>query len=337
MDRWILGMDKSTDLIANLLRAGGRRAAPSAEDRDYVFDAAFASWRRTVRARRQRRWMAAVAAGFAIMAVAYSVIERGSGDDPGVVAQAALLRGELWSSGPHDSTWRHVSAGTPVDLGARLRTGAGTGAALLLSDGASIRLRAATTVVVESRSHVRLDSGGIYIDTGPGGRSQPIKVLTDWGTVNDLGTVFEVERTSSELRVRVREGRIRLERGGERGIVESGAGQELAVDAGGAAEVRNFPTTGAEWAWAEALAVAPESDDQPLLQFLEWVARETGRRLRFDEPGTRAQAAAVRLHGSARNLGPLDALTLMLETTDFEFRLQGESEIVIYRRHVDRG
>jgi ferric-dicitrate binding protein FerR (iron transport regulator) len=332
-----MSSDPSDDILAGILRASGRRATPSAEDRDTVLRAAGASWRRAVRARRRRRWVGAIAAGAVVVTLVVSMLGRRPGDGARVVTQASLVRGEVWMLAPEYPAWRRVRAGEPVIAGARLRTAATTGAALSLSDGASIRLRSATTLRFESRNGLRLDSGAVYVDTGAGGNSRPIRVHTEWGTVNDLGTVFEVEWTPGELRVRVREGRIRLERRGEHANVESRAGEELAIDAGGFTQRHEYPTSGGGWAWAEALAVAPQSDDQPLLQFLEWVARETGRQLRFDAADTRARAAAVRLHGSPRNLGPLDALSLMLATTDFEYRLEGETEILIRRRHPESG
>jgi hypothetical protein len=91
-------------------------------------------------------------------------------------------------------------------------------------------------------------------------------------------------------------------------------------------------TSGSQWAWTEALAVAPSIDGKPLLQFLEWVAHETGRPLRFVEPEGRERAAIVLLHGSVPNVRPLEALELVLAATDFEYALEKDGGILIHWR-----
>ena len=42
---------------------------------------------------------------------------------------------------------------------------------------------------------------------------------------------------------------------------------------------RSIDTTGASWAWVETLAPEVDIEDRPLEEFLDWVARETGRKL----------------------------------------------------------
>jgi hypothetical protein len=62
------------------------------------------------------------------------------------------------------------------------------------------------------------------------------------------------------------------------------------------------------------------------------VARQTGRRLRFAEPETEARARAVVLHGKAADLAPLDALELVLSTTDLEYVLPSDEVIIVRKR-----
>src|SRR6476659_4490631 len=174
--RWTFRMSRNHDVLAGILRASGRRLAPSAEDRDYVFRAADASWRRSVRARRRRRWIGAVAAGAVIVTLTASLLGHRPVAGATAPTVAALVRGELWMLSPGDVAWQRTRAGVPIIEGARLRTADSAGAALSSADGASIRLRAATTLVFETQAGVRLDSGAVYIDTGGAGNSRPIRV-----------------------------------------------------------------------------------------------------------------------------------------------------------------
>ena len=88
--------------------------------------------------------------------------------------------------------------------------------------------------------------------------------------------------------------------------------------------------------FAEALAGPPDVDGLPVLEFLNWVARETGREIHYEEPGVQLAAGTSVLHGSAQSLTPMDALEVMLATTDFKYALSTNGVIVISRPGVAR-
>lgn len=325
------------DVLAELVRAAGRRVAPPAEDYEYVLAAAGRSWQRAVRARRRRQWAGALAASLAVCTIGIAVYHFwtgfSSGTRPGEIAASAdLVRGDVSLRRSDEATWQPLHAGEAIKNGARLRTGAAAGASLNLSDGGMLRLNAATELALVSGRRLHLVTGSAYIDSGERRVRDSLAVETDLGTVRDVGTVFEVKAAPRALRIRVREGRVRLDALVGRPVLEGQAGEELQVDGAGFTQRVVFPTAGPDWAWAEALAVSPTFDNQPLLRFLQWVAHETGRPLQFAEAGAEAQAANVVLHGSARDLKPLEALAVMLAVTDFEYALNEDGTILIRRR-----
>ena len=67
----------------------------------------------------------------------------------------------------------------------------------------------------------------------------------------------------------------------------------------------------------------------PLTVLLEWVARETGRVIQFDKPEIERKAGTTILHGNIRHLAPLEALEVMLATTDLEYALPDDGTILI--------
>ena len=180
---------------------------------------------------------------------------------------------------------------------------------------------------------IELTAGTIYVDSGLGVRTNRFEIATTFGIVRDIGTQFEVSSSPAELRLRVREGLVQLYQDGPRAELSGVAGEQVRIDSFGAIDRASFSTYDPEWAWASALADVPETDGQPLLGFLSWVARETGRALRF-QPGAEAQAQITILHGSADNLAPLDALEVMLKTTDFRYELQDSGVLWIERRRA---
>lgn len=87
------------------------------------------------------------------------------------------------------------------------------------------------------------------------------------------------------------------------------------------------------WEWVHAVAPVPLVDGRPLAVLLDWVARETGRPLRYASPTIREQAMNTVLHGRIRDLAPLEALEVMLATTDLDYALLADGTIEIRPRN----
>jgi len=219
--------------------------------------------------------------------------------------------------------WKPMTeAGGALANGARLRTLAGGGVALALDGGASLRLAQATEVLLDGPRRVLLRSGTLYLDnTGSVGTGYQIE--TPAGTARDVGTQFELHVTDGVLRLRVREGRVEIDRAGQR--LSGSAGEQLDIDVLGGVTRSSIAATDTAWQWAEAVAPAPDIDGQPATVLLAWVARETGRQLRYESAAVEARAATVILHGNIRHLAPLAALEVMLATTDLEYALAGDT------------
>ena len=66
-------------------------------------------------------------------------------------------------------------------------------------------------------------------------------------------------------------------------------------------------------------------DRQPLSQFLDWVARKTGRRIEYSSPQTRDRAEHLILRGSVGTLAPEDALSAVLATTPLTARISSST------------
>jgi len=320
------------DLLAEVLRAAGARAVPDRDDHDVVFQAAKTAWQRSLRAQRRRRWTLALAAAAAAMAIGVtSLVHRITARAP-VVATAVVMHGSVVTRAPKGDTWRPLRLGEPIAAGSRVRTGSVAGLALEMAGGLSARLDEKSELEMDSDRSLRLTSGALYVDTGPVPAAVALRVETAHGTVSDVGTVFQVEVRPTAVRVRVREGLVQLDAAGRAGRLRSGAGEEMELDDRGNLRRGIVPPTHSAWAWAEALAPPPDVEGRPLLQFLDWVAHETGRRVRFETPDVEAQAREVVLHGKTHDLTPLQALDVMLSTTDLEYVLSADQVILIRKR-----
>ncbi len=315
------GQQPGTDMVGELIRAAGRRTEPPAQAYQQVLGASLAAFREKTTRRRERFWLVgALAAGLAAVSVAVLLQWQPAPMQPRVATVARTIGAVEVAAG---DDWRTLSGSrTRLSAGDRIRTRAGGGAALTLPGGSSLRLAAATELALDAPRQYRLLEGTLYLDNR-GSVGTGFRIGTPVGTVRDVGTQFELSVADNTLRLRVREGRVEIERGGH--TLSSSAGEQLDVDLLGGVSRSSIAATDPAWQWAETLAPAPDIDGKPASELLAWVARETGRRLRYQTPLVEQRAATVILHGNIRHLAPLAALDAMLATTDLEYVLVGDT------------
>jgi ferric-dicitrate binding protein FerR (iron transport regulator) len=193
-----------------------------------------------------------------------------------------------------------------------------------LAGGGTLRIAADTVLEITGEAQARLLRGQVYVDLPPGSSAEhPFRIVTREGTIEHVGTAFEVLENDRIMRLRVREGRVLLQRDNER--LAASAGTELTAMPGAAVSRREIETYGRDWLWVAALAPDYEIEGRPLLGFLEWASRELGRPLKFSDPHARAVAERTILHGSVRGREPLDALSSVLATTSLTYEIRGDT------------
>ncbi|MBS1201376.1 MAG: hypothetical protein H6R27_2054 [Proteobacteria bacterium] len=321
------------DLVEALICAGGRRVDPPAEAYQAVFAAAHATWRDKVD-RRRRRWVSVrLAAAAALGLLAVSLFQSPWWQAPAAleVAHIDRIEGLVERRAAGVSGWAALAAADDDVLagGSRLRTGAASGAGLLYPGQVSLRLGSDSEIELTDLRRVTLRHGTVYVQTGHA-RSSPLEVNTPYGTVRHVGTQYELHSTALELRIRVREGQVVLER--ESGQVAARAGEQLSVTTSGAVERRAFATHDPAWGWTESLAPMPPLDGQPARVLLEWAARETGRELHYTDTASERRAAQVVLHGQFGRLSPSQSLEVLRATTDLDCQLDAGGRIIVAAR-----
>ncbi|HNS27213.1 MAG TPA: FecR family protein [Steroidobacteraceae bacterium] len=303
--------------LARLMRSLPR-GTPDPAARARAFEAAQAEWRRS-RARplrgapvRLAGWAAAVAVlaiGVALWVQPYA-------------APVAHL----------DRVYGSVSADAdPLEVGARLRRGAAvetaqeSGALLRYSPDLTVRLDAGTRVAMVDRATLRLDAGRVYIAVAPG-TAGAFVVRTALGDVRHVGTRYAVSARDGELEVAVREGEVRIDLGAR--AERATAGEALRIDPEGAILRAVLSADDARWAWIDSLPSPVAIEGRTLVEFLQWYAVETGRRVDYADDATRARAQATILHGSVDGLAPAQALAIVASSADVEAILR-DGQLVI--------
>lgn len=213
-----------------------------------------------------------------------------------------------------------LQVGDGIREGDGVDTMSGGLAALRLAGGASVRIDRGTRLRLISDITMVLDEGTIYVDSGKARGDRSLEVRTPLGVARDVGTRFEVRFNGSAVRVRVRDGLVRLAQ--NRQSHDAGPGDELTIDGEGRVGRRIVPLHGADWAWAAVLARPFELEGRSVREFVDWIARENGWQVRFADAAVERKAQTTTLHGSIQGLTPQEALSAVLPTSGVEHRLE---------------
>lgn len=310
-------------VVRRLLEQAGPRPEVPPADLAAIKSAFRAEWRAHLRRRRirrrQRRLLALAAALLLAAGIGgwwWSLRPRAG---PGPVAQVVRLTGEVVFQAPAEAGSEPpapLSAGTSIPVASVVAVGADSSGAvaLRLETGPSVRIDSGSRVRLVSASILQLERGAVYVDSGPDPRrGAGVEIQTPLGVVTEVGTQFEVRLLGVDaalLRVRVREGEVRIEQG--EAARSAAGGTEVTVDAGGTFTQGPLATHGAPWEWVSKAAPRLDIEGRTLREFLDWVARETGWEIRYADPELAASADTILLHGTLGNLSPDEAPAVVL-------------------------
>lgn len=319
--------ESGIDVLGQVIRAAGRREPAPDALRDRVFAAAASTLEAKLGGQRRRTVWQTAAAAVLVAAVGAGVLSDWTGESPPVALSDQFVGEATYRAGGR-GPWLPLLRDRRLRAGSEVRSGAGGRVGLVLARGASLRLNEATAVRLVGPTRVEVMTGTVYVDSRVVGA--PVEIVTPVAVTRDVGTQFEVRYQDSVQQVRVREGAVLMRLGGT--DYRSRAGEQLLVSAAGTVERSVIPVSGASWEWVQLVSRAPEIENRPLTELLDWAARETGRPVLYESSDVQAQAQATILHGSVRNLTPLPALQAVLATTDLELAILDDGSLLVKGR-----
>jgi len=319
--------------IRELIRSAGRRLEPPADMEQRIRRALGADWRRYARRRRSLRRLRYLAAAAAVTLLALGIYRgwRGGGReavDAGEPVAAVLAAfGQVRIAEPGSPATVPLSDRVELGRGASVRTMSDAGLTLELRGVATVRIDQATEARLDSRSALWLERGRVYVDSTVG--PDPISIQTRVGSLDDLGTRFEVSLSGSTLRVRVRDGQVRVRN--RAGAIEIGRGEAAQIEAAAAPSRSVAPPYGPTWGWLRRFTAPPAGGSVSVRGLVAWYAAEEGYRVRYDSAESARGAAEVAVHGDVAALPRDRLLELALAATTFQVRFEGDV-IVVERR-----
>ena len=308
------------DAVRKLLADAGPRPALPDEDLRAIRDAARAEWSKRYGAvpeqRRPRRSWLALAAALLLggIGLAWWVRTQPTAVAPTVASVERVSGGATWK------------IGNPMVAGSLLDTDASPGRLTLrMNGGASVRLDTATRLRLASATLVELERGAVYVDVPPG-RGEDITVRAPNGLFRPTGTQFEVREDRGGTRLRVREGRVAMDRG-QKSLVAA-AGEELRVGSDGNVVRRAVAVSGPEWVWIGEVAPMLDIEGLKARDFLGWFGRETGLRVELSGRETASVADSCVLHGSIGDLTLAEAAGVVLSSCGLGHRISDGTLVV---------
>lgn len=186
------------------------------------------------------------------------------------------------------------------------RTAVGERRQLTLADGSVVNLNTDSAIDVRFDAQqrlIRLVRGEILISTGADAARRPLRVASEQGLMEPLGTRFSVRQRDGITQLAVLEGRVRVvPTHAAQHVVE--AGEQVTFSASEFGRVRQTNPLATRWTQGELVA-----ENLPLPEFLQELARDRPGRLHCDD-----SALALRISGCFQ-LDNSDAILAALPTT----------------------
>jgi len=257
------------------------RPMPSTEDVEMARNAVKAEWLAVTRKRKRRRQFVSLAAA-ASMLLTLALVIRFALTPPVIAVQVAAIEKSYGSITIYvmGEELQEAADLLSISAGQTIITGKESGLALAWGGGGSLRIDANSRVVFLSDSAIELVSGAMYFDSM--NRNVELHVRTKYGVIRHLGTQYMGRIDAESLAVSVREGRVSVDGLYFVGIAERR--QRLTFIGSARPNVLSISPYGDAWRWVELTAPQADFDDKtPIFEFLQWVARETGLTITFDD------------------------------------------------------
>jgi ferric-dicitrate binding protein FerR (iron transport regulator) len=333
--------DKQDDKLAQLLASVEPRKAPPAHIEAQVRAAVHAEWLHLTqrrKAKQQHRWLAAAAVLVCAISVGWWV--RNTIDTKGqvTVASSAAATTVAVIAQLHGAAALNDVIAAPtnqIHSSDVLRTHENAGMRIELQNGASLRVAANTELHWLAVDSVQLVQGAVYVDSHA--NAAPFTIHTPHGDVTHLGTRYLVDVEQQLLRVAVREGEVAIHPARNQlsdrmsDQVSVGALQQVQMEANGEIVRNDLQLGDVVWQWADALAQPFTMENRSVAEFLQWVASETGCELNYSSATVKNAASNTVLHGQSGTQAPLQAMQVVLATTDFHASVQGRQLVITQR------
>lgn len=301
------------------------RPEPPRELEQEVRSAVAAEWRSQVR-QRQRRTLVNWALAASVALAAYfglDALRSSPSVPPQIVARVDMRQGPVIVA---DEQADHaVVNGEALLSGQTVRTAGDAALSLVWTTGGSLRIGAGSRVRLVGVDEIELQDGKLYFDSQGSQPGSSLRVITREGALQHVGTQYMATIADEGVIVRVREGRVIVNGDGYTNLAVEDGSIEL-LDGG----YRPFAEApyGENWDWVAEAAPERSFNGRRIIEFLRWVARETGREVYFESRALEELAARETIVWPTVLKPTEDTLVSVLSTTDLRSDLIGKRIVI---------
>lgn len=309
--------------IQQLMALAGRRDDPPEDMEARVRAAVMQSFDQLPPANRIPRLLARAASVAAFVTIAYLLLGAPSGTEPVGEIQFSVGTFTLQQSADEEA------AATTVLPGATLQTASDGRLQIGLGEHLQLRADGETRLTLVSSSKLYLHQGRIYVDSS---NDEQLLVETQHGAITDVGTQFEISVHDEQMTVAIREGAVDIAIGNRllSTRASDGSGELLRFQGTELDEITAITSTDPHWQWIHGARPEFELADRSVAEFLEWAARESGRKLRYESNLVRQQAEMPRaLRGEAAVDSDLASIEQVLRVTRFDLAPARQHELIV--------
>lgn len=313
----------SEDEIANILQRVGPLQSPPDEMTARVKTSVKQVWQQEVTAR-SRSWLYRAAAAVAVVSIGLLFMLQ----QPALPAQIAHIdSNEQQLALSMDNISWHSTDTENISEGQFLWANGTDPISITMDHGMNVRAKPGTTLQFVSRSQVTLLTGSIYLDSYDKSKDIPFEVQTPFGRVRDIGTQFMVTLDDAMWSVQVREGFVNLSDDTNHLVVTSG--EVVTISATDELSKHNISSHDLSWQWTEQTRPGYDIEGKHLDEYLDWVARETGKQLHYGSDKSHQIASSTALHGSIDHFSASESLDQVLKSVDMKLIESTENVIIV--------
>ena len=319
----------SEEQIERILRAAGSRMEPPVGMADAVKENVRAVWQEEVARKKRNKFQKWGLAASVTLAISVGVWQwTDSTQAKFATLDRVINEVSVSGDGTHWTPSGTLDVAEPMEI----KTGVDSLASVTMSDGVNLRIAADSHVEIFNEDRVQLKEGRIYIDSHkPSGvKSTEIAILTDYGIARDIGTQFEVSASQEGWQVRVREGRVVVS--DDDLLEESAQGSVIRISKANEMTQSQVSPGDASWDWTQKVTPEYSIENKSVDEYLQWVARETGQEVHYENEFTQWTASNIRLHGSIEGISPEQSLSMVLATTELKY-LRTEQGAIFIKLH----
>lgn len=300
------------EAVAQLLQAGGKRAAPPKAFMSEVEKNTRLAWQQAVQAekrKRQKQWLG-VAATAACMALVFFIALPKSAVQPEFMAKINSQSGEVF-----------LSTGGPISLGSQIRTQNGY-ISLELPDHTLMVLGANSELHFTGPAEVALLQGQMYVDS-PDHTTQ-VLIHTPRGDIVDIGTQYQVNVSPEALTVAMREGLTEITVGKDvyQASVNQHQGDVVQISQHGVVRSQ-VARDDASWQWVRDGYSDFNLQQATVSELLNWASRVTAHSVEYSSEQVASQARQVRFSGGLVTTKDIEQqLPFILQTAHFTLHQQ---------------